>query len=184
MLRSRSCGRPEPVEQPGAGEREDGEADDEAGDDRERAARRPPLAPPASTIGSTGSTHGETAVIEPATKAIPSRTSTHVSVVGAVRGWTPGVTASAARRAASPAPAASGVAGCPAPFCGCCCSGLLRLCWPCGLAPSSCAGAAGAASGRSAAFGAGRFSASACATSGIVPSRSRAASISWFARGV
>ena len=35
-----------------------------------------------------------------------------------------------------------------------------------------------------AAFGAGRLSASAFATSWIVPSRSRAASISWFARGV
>src|SRR4051812_19366760 len=36
--------------------------------------RRPPLAPPARTMGRTGSTHGETAVITPARKAIPSRT--------------------------------------------------------------------------------------------------------------
>ena len=36
--------------------------------------RRPPLAPPARTMGRTGSTHGETAVITPARNAIPSRT--------------------------------------------------------------------------------------------------------------
>ena len=35
--------------------------------------RPPPDAPPARTIGSTGSTHGETAVITPAKKLIPSR---------------------------------------------------------------------------------------------------------------
>ena len=43
--------------------------------------RRPPAAPPASTIGSTGSTHGETAVITPATKPIPSSSSTSDSSV-------------------------------------------------------------------------------------------------------
>jgi hypothetical protein len=32
--------------------------------------RRPPLAPPAKRIGSTGNTHGETAVTIPAPKAI------------------------------------------------------------------------------------------------------------------
>ena len=37
--------------------------------------RRPPLAPPARTMGRTGSTHGEIAVITPARNAIPSRTS-------------------------------------------------------------------------------------------------------------
>ncbi len=36
--------------------------------------RRLPLAPPASTIGSTGRTHGEIAVISPATKANPIAT--------------------------------------------------------------------------------------------------------------
>src|SRR5262249_40419646 len=35
--------------------------------------RLPPAAPPASTIGSTGRTHGETAVITPATNPISSR---------------------------------------------------------------------------------------------------------------
>ncbi len=36
--------------------------------------RLPPEAPPAKMIGSTGSTHGEIAVITPARKPIPSRT--------------------------------------------------------------------------------------------------------------
>ena len=38
--------------------------------------RSPPAAPPAKTIGSTGSTHGLIAVTIPATKAIPTRTAT------------------------------------------------------------------------------------------------------------
>ena len=37
--------------------------------------RGPPVAPPASTIGSTGRTHGETAVTIPATKATPRSSS-------------------------------------------------------------------------------------------------------------
>src|SRR5262245_1244276 len=36
--------------------------------------RRPPVADPASTIGRTGSTHGDTAVITPARKPMPTRT--------------------------------------------------------------------------------------------------------------
>jgi hypothetical protein len=36
---------------------------------------RPPVAPPAKTIGSTGSTHGEMAVMNPAARPIPIRTS-------------------------------------------------------------------------------------------------------------
>ena len=66
----------ERAEQPAAGEREDREAGDEPGDDRVRPPAVLPVAAPASTIGSTGSTHGEMAVIRPARKAIPSRTST------------------------------------------------------------------------------------------------------------
>jgi hypothetical protein len=38
--------------------------------------RLPPEAPPARTIGSTGSTQGETAVMTPAKKLIPSRSTT------------------------------------------------------------------------------------------------------------
>jgi hypothetical protein len=37
--------------------------------------RFPPVAPPASTIGNTGSTQGETAVTTPATKATARRSS-------------------------------------------------------------------------------------------------------------
>ena len=37
--------------------------------------RRPPVAPPAKTIGRTGSTHGEIAVMKPAARPIPIRTS-------------------------------------------------------------------------------------------------------------
>src|SRR5207237_673742 len=37
-----------------------------------------PVAPPASRIGSTGSTHGENAVIRPAASPMPIRTSTEV----------------------------------------------------------------------------------------------------------
>jgi hypothetical protein len=39
-----------------------------------------PEAPPARSTGSTGSTHGEMAVISPATKPIPRRTSTRPRV--------------------------------------------------------------------------------------------------------
>ena len=43
--------------------------------------RAVPLAPPASTIGSTGRMHGDTAVMTPARNPMPSRTSTGSRVV-------------------------------------------------------------------------------------------------------
>ena len=73
MLRSTSCGSP-------SAERIDAAASVKRVKLATRPAmiangRRPePLAPPASTIGSTGRMHGDTAVITPARKPIPSRT--------------------------------------------------------------------------------------------------------------
>jgi glutaredoxin len=43
-----------------------------------------PVAPPASRTGSTGSTHGEIAVTSPASRPMPSRTSTRLSLAGNV----------------------------------------------------------------------------------------------------
>ena len=58
------------VQDPRREEGRDEEGDREPGDDQERPAPvLAPATPPASTIGSTGSTHGETAVIRPATNA-------------------------------------------------------------------------------------------------------------------
>ena len=91
------------AQQPGGDQREDREARDEARDDHVRPA---PAAARAARerIGSTGNTHGETAVTMPAAKAIGSRIRKRPSMRYRFSlWWTPGVTPRRSARFSAPA---------------------------------------------------------------------------------
>ena len=161
------------------------------------ASGRRPVAPPASTIGSTGSTHGESAVTSPATKPIragraspgngsrrdyagvtfsaeprggrrPRRSRTACAGdAGAASGLLGGASPLLARRALRPFDAAE-----PSAFC--CCSGARAAL----LAPAPRRDL------RVVAFGAGQVVGERVRDRPVSPSSSRARSSALFARGV
>src|SRR6476646_6750507 len=162
------------AQQPGGDQREDGEARDEPGDDRVRppaAAARAPREQDRQHRKHTRRDRGHDPRREGDREQDQEAPVHALSVQSRVD----------ARRYASAAGAVfrSGLSAAGfGPFCDCFCWD-----WPCAW-PFFLRLRRLRRERLPAAFGAGRLSASALATSWIVPSRSRAASISWFARGV